>query len=799
MKSILDVCSRIIFDDADDFYVDFIGKGNVWINNTYKKNVLDLAKFIILNALKETAPGQLSIIGYDSDLSGVFAPFASLSSGETKVLRLIMDERDFKDNLNYAWQQIQSVQNVVQGRADSLIEFRETTRRPIEGYRLYVLSLDMGMLDNETRSKLSLLMKNGPGFGVSFLIISTTIMMIHTQNGKSIELLPDDLAPGIAVLKVEKNRVINVSNGKIGQFTAIAPEKIIEDCESYLKIVRNAELPLVLYDELHDMNALWYDNSIEGLCFAIGTYGINRLEISIGDEVNQRHNLIITGAVGQGKSNLLSVIIHSLCQRYSPKELQLYLLDFKEGVTFKAFSNIDKEDYLPHAKALGLESDPAFGYAVLDSLYKEYLRRMKELKKYGLLSIRELRKRYPDLVMPRIVVIIDEFQMMFDDEKLGQKTAQLLEKSVRLFRAAGIHFILASQTVSDGGNYALNQKKESIFSQVPIRIALKNSLSESVQTLGINNSAAAFLRPREAIVNLDYGELSQNKKVIIAYADEKMLDPLRRKMWEKAKLEFDAPYVFDGERRITILDRLDELRGIHSKYPVAVIGEKISVDGEWISVPITNQAGRNIAIIGTPDGECNNAMGILQSIAISIANQKKRNEARIIFCDFNEENDSRETDNKYFFEYMEKIGHTVEHINKKDFTDMIKNIENKMDDRTIYMFGACMDRWEYERVPYCESPLSKIVKEGAIKKIHFYGWWIKSLSLSEQIDDYTSAFNTKIFLRVDERTVQNLVGPFVRWISKENRGLICDSVEFQENMEFIPFSPITKNDYAEKW
>ena len=117
------------------------------------------------------------------------------------------------------------------------------------------------------------------------------------------------------------------------------------------------------------MNRMWFDNSINGLTFSIGMHGINNMEITIGDEINQRHNAIITGAVGQGKSNLISMIIHSLCHRYSPKELQLYLLDFKEGVTFKTFSNIGQDVYLPHAKALGLESDSSFGLAVLTFLY----------------------------------------------------------------------------------------------------------------------------------------------------------------------------------------------------------------------------------------------------------------------------------------------------------------------------------------------------------------------------------------------------------------------------------------------
>lgn len=533
MANILDVCSKLKIGDEQQLSIDFIGKGNIWINNTYELSVIRLARQIIYEAISNTAPGQLSIIGYDSDLSGILAPFASLSSGEARQLEIITDEKEFKNYLDYIRQQIQVVQNVVQGRNDSLIEFRENIKRPVEGYRLVVLSLDMGVLEHDLRAKLALLMRSGPSFGISFLIISTTFMSIQTASGKDIELSVEAIAPNISVLETTGNKV-SIVNGRSSRYSTLAADTIIQKCEIFAENIKNAQLPVVYFTELHDVQKIWASNSIDGLKFSIGKYGINNMEITIGDEINQRHNAIITGAVGQGKSNLISVIIHSLCQKYSPKELQLYLLDFKEGVTFKPFSNIGQDEYLPHAKALGLESDVSFGIAVLKSLYSEYERRMKLLKEHSVKSIRELRQSNSTIDIPRIVVIIDEFQMMFgDDMQTGQKVAELLEKSVRLFRAAGIHFILASQTLS--GNMALAQKKDAIFSQVPIRIALKNSVSESQQTLSINNSAAAFLRPREAIVNLDYGEVSQNRKTVIAFADEAVLKPVRKIWWDKAK------------------------------------------------------------------------------------------------------------------------------------------------------------------------------------------------------------------------------------------------------------------------
>ncbi len=796
----MDVCSELRIGNQASFSVNFIGRGNIWVNNTYDEAVSNFTKYLIAEALRKTAPGQLSIVGYDSDLSGIFAPFASLSTGESKSLELISDKKSFEAYLDYIWQQIVSVQNVIQGRTRSLLEFRRATNRPIEGYKLVVLSLDMGLIDNETRSKLAMLMRSGPDCGVSFVIVSTTLMTIQTQSGRDIELHVEAIAPNITVLETAGTSVTNTATKQRVQYTSLRAQELIDECEAFTRKAKVAQLPTVRFDELHNMNRIWFDNSIDGLTFSIGMYGVNNMEITIGDEINQRHNAIITGAVGQGKSNLISMIIHSLCQRYSPKELQMYLLDFKEGVTFKAFSNIGQDEYLPHAKALGLESDASFGLAVLMSLFKEYQRRMKILKDYNLKSIRELRMKQKDILLPRVLVIIDEFQLMFDDLQTGQKIAETLERSVRLFRAAGIHFILASQTLSDSGNVALMSKKDSLFSQVPIRIALKNSLDESRQSLGENNTAAAFLRPREAIVNLDYGEISQNKKTVVGFADDAILRPLRKVWWEKAKGYTKPPYVFESERRITVqsgIEMIGELRR-SAKAPYALVGEKISIDGDCVALPMTREFGRNIAIIGTPDGECNNACGMMQSAAVSLALQHPKGDARFIFCDFNNSWMLYDRAFPQFAALMESVGYFIECVPPEAFQDTIKSLqEDKSGEEVVYIFGAGMDRWEFEKDPYGQgSPLKDFVETAPAKGIHFIGWWQKASNFNSQVAGYGSsdAFNTKIFLRIDERTVQSLTSPFVRWTSQANRAMISDSVEFSEEMTFIPYAPVEQKD-----
>ena len=803
MCKMLEVCSELqIGDSINSVSLDFIGKGNLWINNTNEESVFHLTKYIIAEALRKTAPGQLSIVGYDSNLSGIFAPFASLSSGETRILELISDKERFVSHLDYLRQHIFSVQNVIQGRSSSLLNFRQEFNRPIESYKLIVLSLDMGLVENDIRSLISILLRSGPINGVSFLIVSTTYMTIQTPNGKELPLSVDAFASNITILEVSGNYITKGYAKEKVQFMPLQPYELIQEVDDYIQKSKAAMLPTIRYDELHVMNRMWFDNSIDGITFSIGMYGINRMEITIGDEIYQRHNAIITGAVGQGKSNLISMIIHSLCHRYPPTELQLYLLDFKEGVTFKAFSNIGQAEYLPHAKALGLESDPEFGLAVLNYLFSVYKDRMKILKEYNLKSIRELRMMHNEIIIPRILVIIDEFQLMFDDLQNSQKIADLLEKSVRLFRAAGIHFILASQTLSDSSNLALSQKKASLFSQVPIRIALKNSLEESRQTLNSNNTAAAFLRPREAIVNLDSGEITQNRKTIIAFADENILKPLRRIWWEKAKNKTQPPYVFESERRLTVQNSISTLQKLRKSKnaPCAIIGEKISITDKGVTIPMRRESGRNIAIIGIPDGDCNNADGMIQGIAVTLAIQHPKGDARFIFIDFESDNILYNKKYPLFSMLMEGIGYFIECIPPQTFQEVLQSVQNENNSNdTIYIFGSNMDRWEYEKDPYGQgSPLKAFVETEPVKGVHFIGWWQKASSYNNQISGFGSsdAFNTKIFLRTDERTVQSLTSPFVRWKAKSNRAMISDSVEFSEEFIFVPYAPVSPLDIS---
>lgn len=775
----LDVCKHIEIASNN---LKFIGLGNIWIKEDFSKLPHKLAQFCLAEALNKTAVGQLEVIAYDGELQGVFAPFSMLSSGELKLVKQLSSEDELYTQLMYLKEHIRSVQNILKGIDSSLISLRERSQETIENFKLCAIYADYSMLQEKTKNLLLQLARVGPAAGVNFIIVSYE---------------PEHM------LRFEKFfQFVNADE----QFDKLPITKIVSNNNTLLKKLRVTTSKTVSFNELPIIGGEPQKlSSKNGLIFSIGKYGLETEKIVLGDEINQRHNILITGAVGQGKSNLLSVIIHSLCQNYSPQELNLYLLDFKEGVTLQAFSNIDKSDYLPHVMALGLESDTSFGKAVLDFLYSEYKRRLKLFKDNNKKSIKEYREGFPKAKLPRIVVIIDEFQLMFGEKSdEARKIAVLLEKSVRLFRAAGIHFILASQTI--GGNEALYGKMEALFSQIPIRIAHKNSLSESQLTLGMGNTAAIYLKPREVILNLDYGELTQNKKIHVAFADESILGPLRIKWWKKYRTTSRPPVIFDGTKPLRFTTSLPALK--HNKQRgidrIALFGQKISVLPQPAFVKFKREIGHHIALLGASEKQYHPALGILQSVAVSLAFLDYQKNAKFLFCNAFEQNSLEwKAVNDLLIQLSQKGIHT-ENLAKEglvEFLEYLVEERQQWDERSfndVYIFGFGMERLRIDGDRY-QPPLENFLRESADLGIHFIGWWIKSSTMEKQAGGIEAdLFNTKILLRLDDNSIRKYIGISTNWQPESNRALLINETISDTPIPFVPYSSMSSKIIVEE-
>lgn len=191
--------------------------------------------------------------------------------------------------------------------------------------------------------------------------------------------------------------------------------------------------------------------------------------------------------------SLLHTIIMSALTTYSPDELNLYLIGFKSGTEFQVYAN----HKIPHIKVLALDAMQEFGQSVLDELIGMMQKRLdmfteETQKGYPVKDITSYRK-YTGKKMPRILVVADEFQVLFSEahnRRVANTCATRLADIISLYRVCGIHFILATQTMSRLRNgFTVSP---STLSEMHVRIGLKCSESECNLLFGGTNAKAAF-------------------------------------------------------------------------------------------------------------------------------------------------------------------------------------------------------------------------------------------------------------------------------------------------------------------
>ena len=245
---------------------------------------------------------------------------------------------------------------------------------------------------------------------------------------------------------------------------------------------------------------VWLGNSAKGLRAVMGVtpQGENQFfELGVGQAYDAFHALI-GGATGSGKSVLLSEIICSLAERYSPKELRMLLLDYKEGTEFAPFMK------LPHVYALSVGANAEFGLEVLKEVQKEIGRRGVLFKEVNAKNLAEYRK-ITGMTMCRYVLVADEFQVLLGDKKYGEEAKSVLNDLVRRGRSFGFHAILATQTLRDG---CLDGEAKNQFA---CRITMRMAESETDYFLSSDNKVpASFNRKGQALVNYALGRKESN-------------------------------------------------------------------------------------------------------------------------------------------------------------------------------------------------------------------------------------------------------------------------------------------------
>lgn len=244
------------------------------------------------------------------------------------------------------------------------------------------------------------------------------------------------------------------------------------------------------------------------LVFALGKDVIGR---PVSLDIADMPHLLVTGTTGSGKSVCLNTLIISLISKYGPDELRFVIVDPKR-VDLEPFREI------PHMMFGEIIEDVPMTNSMLtwaveemESRYRTLaLSRSKNIKDYNTKA-----RANGEKIMPRIVILMDEFAdiMMQDKKGVATKVCLIAQKA----RAAGIHLVLAAQRPS------VDIIEGPIKSNLPSRIVFRaSSMPDSMTSLG--EAGAEKLLGRGDCLYKTNGMLNVERVMGAYVSDDEMYD-----------------------------------------------------------------------------------------------------------------------------------------------------------------------------------------------------------------------------------------------------------------------------------
>lgn len=222
---------------------------------------------------------------------------------------------------------------------------------------------------------------------------------------------------------------------------------------------------------------------------------------------------LAVGTTGAGKSIFLNQLIINICCKYSPRDVELWLVDYKCQEFGFYLPNEVHPKTLPHIKACLCTTDGDYAGSLYTALRKETERRNAYIAQTGYKSLyqyntdvrkgivykylnsneewkyitepdeRNVKSDWVQLtandLLPRILFINDEFQVIFKkaETNIVEKIRGDLEYVGKIGRAVGVHMLFTSQSMQ-------GTLSGDILNQFSLRFALRCEKDVSKDIMG---------------------------------------------------------------------------------------------------------------------------------------------------------------------------------------------------------------------------------------------------------------------------------------------------------------------------
>ena len=569
------------------------------------KGILEFTHHVIWSFLSFMPVTKVNVCVFDGEQRGnSIIPFLEFRkrSPETFDQKIYTSQEAMADRLLKINAQIDEfIQEKLGNRYKDILDYNLNTPNRAEPITLLILYDFPSGMDGRSIDLLTNILRNGNKCGV-FTIICYNPNITFSRY-ESIDERLEQISRYCAVVDYKDGHYsllpynLQINTPELLSYNAV--DEFIQDYVEKAEAIKKQGLSFkdILSKELFSMN------SSKSMKIPVGVGdGDSIVSITIGE--GSSHHGLIAGATGSGKSTLLHTLIMSSMLHYSPDQLHLYLMDFKSGTEFKIYESVK----LPHIQLLALDAMQEFGESILENLVAEMEKRGSLFKEAGQTSLKGY-VQATGKALPRILVIMDEFQILFNDStnrKVAMNCAELTKRIVTEGRAFGIHLLMATQSTKVISDLTLSH---GTIEQMRIRIGLKCGENDARYLFSDQNDTKALAMMKgpigTAVMNLDYTE-QPNIGFRVAYCDDKTqryyLDLI-------SKTYADQPYslqTFEGGRTTKLLDYFAEANiGTTNDLPAKIhMGTLIKVAPPF-AITIDKKKKHNLLVCGSNERMAN--------------------------------------------------------------------------------------------------------------------------------------------------------------------------------------------------
>lgn len=533
-----------------------IPRKNLMFNSASREKAINAMKLYLANAILAT---QVKTLVVDIvDPKNMCSDFTEFFSPETKDFirpNAIPMDKLVQEIKNY------TQENIIKLDGKSIDEFNATA----EAAEMITLNYRIVILISEYETLIDP-SKEGTASFREFLTYSA-------NHGVQVWLLQSITLPGLYVIDdVNLNRPGSV------QYMRDIGKKAHSIYSATLDKFRPKALDYIskFGDKYIPRDKWWTFDTIKGIDMH---FGLQNGDPSLGYPLvmgDANVHAIMGGATGAGKSAAINQMLISLITKYPPSELQIVFIDFKnvEAAKFtrgyelgekrwmdpaKQEKLLKEERYftrlsrIPHLRIISGTTDGEYALSVFDFMMEEMARRQSIINKAGVTKLQNLRenilKEYCNLKgkkcswyemrqdwtwykanvydvygdLPRIIVIFDEFQVMYNPEFVENKIISKINGQItaiaKLARAMSCHFWFTSQSMK-------GTMPADTISNFSMRAALRCTADVSTEILG--NPAAGTITQKFGLIytNCSSGQdKNDNKLWKVPFLDDKpMMD-----------------------------------------------------------------------------------------------------------------------------------------------------------------------------------------------------------------------------------------------------------------------------------